>query len=85
MGEAPRRAVRAHSRVAVPGVGVLCGLLLAAAVAPVMAVVLYGVHPFDPLVFITVPVLLFSVSLLASYVPAQRAAAGDPLLALRQV
>lgn len=66
------------------GVGVLGGVLLAVAIGPALAAVLYGVQPLDPWVFGGVPVTMFSVALLASYLPARRAAACDPMLALRQ-
>jgi putative ABC transport system permease protein len=44
---------------------------------------LYGVTATDPLVFGGVPMLLVAVSVLASYVPARKAARIDPLVALR--
>ena len=44
---------------------------------------LVGVSPFDPLTYAAVVVLLLTVSLLASFVPARRATALDPLVALR--
>src|ERR1700693_1561737 len=40
------------------GAGVLVGLVLAAAAAPLIGTLLYGVHPFDVTVFVTVPLVL---------------------------
>jgi ABC-type lipoprotein release transport system permease subunit len=56
----------------------------AAAAAPMIATLLYGVHPIDATVFVAVPLLLLAVALLASYFPARRAASLDPMLALRE-
>ena len=44
---------------------------------------LYGVRPADPLTFIVVSLCLMMAALLACYIPAQRAAQLDPMLALR--
>jgi ABC-type lipoprotein release transport system permease subunit len=44
---------------------------------------LYHVRAVDPLTFITVSVLLGAISLVASYIPAWRAARVDPMVALR--
>jgi macrolide transport system ATP-binding/permease protein len=64
--------------------GVLLGSGLALLLMPVLKGLLVGVNPRDPLVFLSVPVLLAAVSLLACYVPARRAARTHPLSALRQ-
>src|SRR5262245_24756422 len=70
--------------VALASVGVVTGLVFAASSASVMASVLYGVRPHDRVVFLTVPLLLFAVAVLASYLPARRAANVDPLSAFRE-
>jgi predicted permease len=65
------------------GVGIAIGLVLASAAAPLIATLLYGVHPFDVTVFVTVPLVLMFVAFLATYIPARRATTVDPIIALR--
>jgi putative ABC transport system permease protein len=64
--------------------GILAGLFLAAIAAPLMASLLYGVRPIDPLVFLVVPAVFLVVAVLASLVPARRAMNVDPIVALRE-
>jgi macrolide transport system ATP-binding/permease protein len=64
-------------------IGALIGVAGCAGVSKVLADVLYGIGSHDPVAFIGVPVFLLSVSLLASYIPAQRATKIDPAIALR--
>jgi ABC-type antimicrobial peptide transport system permease subunit len=66
------------------GIGVGIGLILSGLMAPLMSSVLYGTKPLDAAVFIAVPVILMVVALLASYIPAWRAAGVNPIVALRR-
>jgi putative ABC transport system permease protein len=70
--------------LALAGAGIALGLLLALALAPLLAGQLYGVTPHDLPTFAAVPALLAAVALAATWLPARRAAAVDPLAALRQ-
>ena len=70
--------------VILAGIGVAAGVLFAASVASTMASLLYGVRPHDPAVFLLVPLLLFAVAFLASYIPAWRATKLDPMIVLRE-
>jgi predicted permease len=63
--------------------GLVIGFALSVAVGTVLARVLYGVTPTDPVTFASVFVLLAGASLLASYLPARRAASTDPMVVLR--
>ena len=76
------RLVLAHSARLIAG-GLLLGLAGAWAVTRVLKNLLFEVTPADPLTFAAVSLLLAAVALLACYLPARRAAAVDPLVALR--
>ena len=66
----------------ITGLGV--GLVLAAGAAPLIASLLYGVHPIDLIVFATVPAMMLIVAFLAIYVPARRATAINPITVLHE-
>ncbi|HWO00474.1 MAG TPA: ABC transporter permease [Blastocatellia bacterium] len=65
------------------GGGVAAGLIVAAAVTRLLASFLYGISPLDLPTFAAIPLVLAMVALLASYLPARRAAKVDPMIALR--
>ncbi len=66
------------------GVGLVAGLAIAVAASRMLASMLFEVRPNDPLVYLSVAVLLGAVALVAGYVPARRASRIDPLSAIRQ-
>jgi len=65
------------------GGGVAAGLIVAAAVTRLLASFLYGVSPLDAATFAAIPLVLALAALLATYLPARRAAKVDPMIALR--
>jgi ABC-type antimicrobial peptide transport system permease subunit len=64
--------------------GLVLGLVGSFAGTRLLTTMLFEVKPNDPIVYFGVVVLLGFVSLVATYVPASRAAKIDPLAALRQ-
>ncbi len=63
--------------------GIVLGLLGAFAVTRLLIALLFDTSPLDPGVFAAVPVMLAAVALLASWLPAERAASVEPLEAIR--
>jgi putative ABC transport system permease protein len=63
--------------------GVAIGLAAAAGLTRLMKSLLFGVSPLDPLTYASVVVVLAVSAVLASYLPARRAAAVNPVVALR--
>ncbi len=63
--------------------GIALGLLLAAATGKILSGVLYEVGAFDPIAFTAAPLLLAAAALVATWLPARRAAALNPVEALR--
>jgi predicted permease len=65
------------------GIGVAAGLALSAAGARFLRGFLHGVDPFDPVAFAGAALTWVAIAMLASYVPARRAARVDPAVSLR--
>ena len=72
-----------RSALTLTGLGVVIGVMAAFGLTQFMKSLLFGVSPLDPFTFVTIPVILVSAAVLASYLPARRAAAIDPVVALR--
>jgi putative ABC transport system permease protein len=85
IGAAPRDVVGLVLRegMLLAGIGLACGLTAAVGATRALASLLYGVTATDAATFIAVAVALGTAALLASYVPARRAARVDPMQALR--
>ena len=64
-------------------IGLVVGGVAAAAATRLLRALLFGTNVHDPLTFATVPLLLLLVAFIAAYLPAKRAAAVDPIVALR--
>jgi len=64
-------------------IGVVIGVVLAVGTTQLIAAFLFDVSPLDVITFTAMATLFIGVALVASYVPARRAAATDPLTALR--
>ena len=73
--------IRYALRLAV--IGTAIGVIAAFAAMRLMASALYGVSPHDPRSFLYAVIAVITVSLLAGYIPARRAAKVDPMVALR--
>lgn len=72
-----------RSALTLTAVGIGVGVGTAAALMHLMKSLLFGISPLDPLTYLTVPLVLAAAAAVASYLPARRAAAIDPVEALR--
>ena len=80
-GDVRRMVIRQGMRLAV--VGLVIGLASSFGLARVIANLLFGVTPRDPLVFTAAPLLLAAVAFIGVYLPARRAVRVDPVIARR--
>jgi ABC-type antimicrobial peptide transport system permease subunit len=63
--------------------GIAGGIAASFGLTRLLSTFLFGVKPWDPTVFISVPILLTAIALLAVWLPARRASRVDPMQALR--
>jgi hypothetical protein len=71
------------TRLGLTGIGAAIGLGAAISLARLMKSLLFGISPLDPVTYAGVPLVLVAAALLASYLPAGRGGAVDPVEALR--
>jgi predicted permease len=77
-----RRLVLKHGLL-LAAMGTALGLAGAFALSQLTRTLLFGVSPLEPIVLLTVPLVLVGITVLASWLPARRATRVDPLVALR--
>jgi putative ABC transport system permease protein len=85
LGARPRDVLRlvVGQGMALAGIGLVVGVAAALAATRLMTGLLFGVSATDPLTFAAIVLLLGGIALLASWIPARRAVATDPTMALR--
>ncbi|MBT9333340.1 ABC transporter permease [Paracidobacterium acidisoli] len=71
------------SALVLTGIGLAIGLCAAAGLAGLMKSLLFGISPFDPLTWCVIPLVLAAAAVMASSLPARRAAAIDPAEVLK--
>jgi predicted permease len=80
-GDLLRMVMVQSAKLAVPGT--ILGVFLALCLGRVMQGLVYGVSPYDPVILFAVVLLVLTVALIASYVPARHASRSDPMDSLR--
>jgi predicted permease len=80
-GDTLRLVLRHALRISLAGVAV--GIAASSGLTQLLKAQLFGVKPLDPVTFVTVPLVLMMVALVAAAVPALRASRVDPMVALR--
>jgi hypothetical protein len=77
------RAAVLRQGLLVAGGGLAVGLVVAVSLKRLAMPLLYGISPIDPVTFVAVSVVLLAVGVLATWLPARRAARLDPVRAIR--
>jgi predicted permease len=80
-GDLLRMVMVQSAKLVLPGI--LVGVVMALSLGRVVHGLVYDVSPSDPAIMSAVVLLVLAVALLASYLPARRAAGADPMLTLR--
>jgi predicted permease len=85
LGAAPRTVKKmfVYRGLMLAGIGIVFGTVAAAALTRLMSSLLFGVTPLDAATFVAAAAFLAMAALLASYIPARRATAIDPMQTLR--
>jgi predicted permease len=85
LGAQPRaiQAMFMRRGLVLTSLGAAIGVCGAVASSRVMESLVFGISPLDPVTFVTMPVVLTAAALLASYLPARRALAVDPVETMR--
>ena len=65
------------------GIGIVCGLIVAAATMRLMSSLLFNVSPIDPLTYIGMTIGIVAVAFFACYLPSRTATTVNPVTALR--
>jgi putative ABC transport system permease protein len=77
------RAMFVRHALSLTGIGVICGLVAAVGLTRLLAALLFGISPLDPLTYAVVSGMLVLAALFAGYIPAHRATTIEPVEALR--
>src|SRR5688572_3935912 len=85
LGAAPRtvKSMFVYRGMILSGIGIVVGAVVAAGLTRLMSSLLFGVTPLDVVTFVAAAAFLAVAALLASYVPARRAATIDPMETLK--
>ena len=80
----PSSSKSRHRDMLLSAIGIAFGVAAAAGLTRLMSSLLFGVKPVDVVTFAAAAVILVVAALAASYIPARRAAAVDPVETLRR-
>jgi predicted permease len=85
LGSTPRHVIELILRkgMTLVGAGLVVGAIAALSAAQLLRTVLFETTAYDPLTFVSVPLVLIVVTLVASFLPARHAANVDPMISLR--